>query len=311
MAADDGSGHTLFYEDHGPVDAPPVIIVHGNGGALCDIKRMAMFDLTRRRVIQLHARGVGQSQPVGALHDNQYPDWVRDIEQLRRELAIDKTILCGWSGGTAVALLYAQTYPNRCNGLVLCGTWLASDSEIEGYYGRVAQRCPQGWAELTARYGKTDPVKGLNLAVTNAKTAEDRMLATAHYEMIFENGQTPFGQLLGRYDAAQWNKMAAGRAVYANMMLHRSGIMPQQVEQGMTRLSSVPILYMNGGNDHITPPDVAARLCAQSDRAVHFVVPGAGHDIHDPKMQQALVALMRDFPAGIRKMTPQAGPQPK
>jgi proline iminopeptidase len=271
-----------------------------------------MFDLKTQRVIQLHARGVGNSLPGGALHANQYPDWVRDIEQLRRTLALDKVTLCGWSGGTAVALLYAQTYPQRCRGLVLCGTWLASDAEIGSYYQRVMQRCPEGWRELAARYGKDDPVQALNLAVVNAPTAEERLLATARYEMIFENGRTKFSELLARYDAAQWKKMTDGRAVYANMMLNRSGLAPGQVEQGMDRLAGVPVLYMNGGNDHITPPTVAAHLCARTDRALHFIVPGAGHDIHDPKMQQALAGLLRDFPANIVPVTPsRPSPSPR
>jgi proline iminopeptidase len=304
MVADDQSGHVLFYEDYGPQDAPPLIIVHGNGGSLCDIRRLPMFDLKTQRVIQLHARGVGQSLPGGAMHANQYPDWVRDIEQLRHTLELDKITLCGWSGGTAVALMYAQSYPQRCNGLVLCGTWLASNEEISNYYKRVTQRCPDGWRELTARFGADDPVKALNLAVTTASTAEDRLLATARYEMIFENGQTSFAELLSRYDAAQWKKMTDGRAVYANMMLHNSGIATGQIEQGMNRLAGVPILYMNGGTDHITPPTVAARMCAQTDRGLHFIVPGAGHDIHDPKMQQALAGLLRDFPANIVAVKP-------
>jgi proline iminopeptidase len=304
IVADDQSGHVLFYEDYGPKEAPPFIVVHGNGGSLCDIHRLPMFALKTQRVIQLHARGVGQSLPSGATHVNQYPDWVRDIEQLRRTLALEKVTLCGWSGGTAVALMYAQMYPQRCAGLILCGTWLASKEEISTYYERVAQRYPEGWRELLSRFGTDDPVKALNLAVTTASNAEDRLLATAHYEMIFENGQTPFSELIARHDAAQWRKIEAGRVVYANMMLNNSGLAAGQVEQGMSRLVGVPVLYMNGGNDHITPPTVAARLCAQTNRALHFIVPGAGHDIHDSKMQQALTGLLRAFPANIVAVKP-------
>lgn len=302
--ADDQSGHRIYYEDYGPRDSVPLVMVHGNGGALFDRARLSMIDTTRQRVIFIHARGVGASTPAGKIEHNQYPDLVRDIEQMRKLLDLRRVMLCGWSGGTAVALMYAQAHPQHCAGLVLAGTYLASGAEIAGYYDRVAQRCPLGWAEFTRHYGTDNPVAAFNREVTAARGTAELLAVTARYEMIFENGRTTRMDLLARHDAEKWRAMAAGRRVYAHMMLHDCGILRGQVENGMARLGGVPVLFVNGAADHITPPDVAAKLCAMTARGLHIVIPGAGHDIHDPKMQQALTGLLRDFPANVVPVRP-------
>lgn len=314
--ADDGSGHSLFYEDYGPEEGQPFIIVHGNGGALCDLSRLP-FDLSRQRVIQLHARGVGNSMPPGAINNNLYPDWARDIEQLRQKLKLDKVNLCGWSGGTAVALLYAQEHPEHTAGLVLAGTYLAKPEEVAGYYRRVAQIYPEGWAEFTKRYGDADPVGAFNRAVTDAETVEERVKCTRHYEMIFERGESKKDRkksLDERHGRQDWIKKAAARRVYANMMLHDCGLEPGKIEAGMKKIESIPVLYVNGTLDHITPRAVAAALAKTTTQSLQILVDGAGHDIHDKRIQEALRGPLKNFPDYIRpffKPVPPSSPLPR
>lgn len=53
--------------------------------------------------------------------ENTTQDLVEDIEKLRRHLSIDSWVVFGGSWGSTLALVYAETYPDRVKALVLRG----------------------------------------------------------------------------------------------------------------------------------------------------------------------------------------------
>jgi proline iminopeptidase len=64
-------------------------------------------------------RGAGRSWPPGETEANTTPDLVADVERIREVLDIPAWILFGDGWGAALALAYAQLFPERVLGLVL------------------------------------------------------------------------------------------------------------------------------------------------------------------------------------------------
>lgn len=114
-----GDGHTLYVEECGPADALPVVWLHDGPGDGCGEAPRRLFDPARFRAVFVDQRGAGRSWPPGGTEANTTPDLVADMERVREALAIPAWILFGDGWGAALALAYAQLFPERVLGLVL------------------------------------------------------------------------------------------------------------------------------------------------------------------------------------------------
>jgi proline-specific peptidase len=115
------NGARLYYEVHGPEDAPALVILHGGPGvgdcrdqvrdysSLADEFRLLFFD----------ARGSGRSEEKPPYT---HPQWVADVDELTRQVGIDKFALLGHSYGGIVAHEYVLAHPERLTQLILVDT---------------------------------------------------------------------------------------------------------------------------------------------------------------------------------------------
>jgi len=298
IEAGDQSGHRLYYEEYGPKDQPAFVMAHGNAGYLFDPQKLSMWDFDKQHVVIMHARGVGKSQPAAKVDQNLYPDLMQDIEVVRQQLNLGKINLFGWSGGAAVSLLYAQTYPQNCKGLVLYGAYLGADQELMDYYARNARKYPDGWARFCKHYGETHTallIRKSNDVLVNG-TADEKLQAAVQYELIFEPASVTSEILLKRHSAWEWQNLVNSRIVFANMMNKAYGLTPDQIENNLPLLGDIPVLFVNGANDHVTPASVAQRLAGKISCAHTVVIDPADHDVHNPWVQTMLGQLLADFP---------------
>ena len=98
---------------------PLVVVLHGGPGASHDYL-LPQYDLlaTRRSLLYYDQRGGGQSPvprdtPVG------WREHVADLEDLRNQLGLDRLILCGYSWGGLLAVLYFLEHPEQVERLAL------------------------------------------------------------------------------------------------------------------------------------------------------------------------------------------------
>ncbi len=84
------------------------------------------FDPKAYRIILLDQRGAGKSTPAAELQENTTWHLVEDLEVLRKHLNVDKWVVFGGSWGSTLALLYAETYPDRVKALILRGIFLCT-----------------------------------------------------------------------------------------------------------------------------------------------------------------------------------------
>ena len=117
---------TVSYTDHGPEDAPVIILIHGFpfNKSMWDIQVEALKE--NYRVIAYDIRGHGNSDP--GVDDFFIEVFVMDLLRLMEKLRIEKSILCGLSLGGYIALNAILKYPDRFDGLILNDTQCIADT---------------------------------------------------------------------------------------------------------------------------------------------------------------------------------------
>lgn len=282
--AADGSGHRIYFESYGPVDAPAFVMVHGNSGNVFDTSKLSMWDLSSQRVIIIHARGVGLSTPAGSVKENLYPNLADDIETVRTHLGLGPASLFGWSAGAAVCAIYAYKYPQNVRDIVFYGAFMGGRKELENYYQRSQQQYPDGWKKFCATYGPASAffaVLSANTFLLWGTAQEKRDVALA-YERIFGPCN---------HSGADLDRLVANRVVFANMVDQNFGI-PFR--------ATLPVppnaKFIRGANDYIGTPTTG-----------ETIIDNAGHDVHDPHVQAFLKGVMAGVSAPA---SPAPSPQP-
>lgn len=117
-------GASLYVEKLG--QGTPLLMLHGGPGADSRYLRPQCDELARltlqNQPIQLvyyDQRGAERSPLDEGQSAGSYQTHVEDVEQVRLALAQEQLILCGYSWGGLLALLYANQYPHRIKGLIL------------------------------------------------------------------------------------------------------------------------------------------------------------------------------------------------
>ena len=121
MPAIQANDLTLYYELHGPADAPVLVL---NNGILMNAAASWAFQtpaLSRHfRLLQYDCRGQGQSDHPDAPYTMERH--AADLAALLDALAIDRAHIAGASYGGEVAQAFALAWPERVRSLILMNT---------------------------------------------------------------------------------------------------------------------------------------------------------------------------------------------
>ena len=148
---DVGDGNLVYWEASGNPDGKPAVVLHGGPGSGTSPGQRRLFDPEAYRIVLFDQRGCGRSRPHAELVHNTSQELVADMELIRARLGIGKWLVFGGSWGSTLALLYAETHPERVSGLVLRGIFLATESELAWFYrGGIGHIFPDHFAEFVA-----------------------------------------------------------------------------------------------------------------------------------------------------------------
>ncbi|MEL7029376.1 MAG: prolyl aminopeptidase, partial [Pseudomonadota bacterium] len=169
--------HEIYFEECGDPRGKPVVVLHGGpgGGATPAMRRF--FDPKAYRIILFDQRGCGRSTPHASLEDNTTWALVEDIERLRQRLNIDRWQVFGGSWGSTLALVYAQTHPDRVTELVLRGIFTLREEELRWFYqeGGASWLYPDAWEKFVAPIPEAE--RGDMIAAYYSRlTGEDRRI---------------------------------------------------------------------------------------------------------------------------------------
>ena len=87
--------HEIFVEESGNPEGQPILFLHGGPGGGTGAKQRRFFDPSYYRIILFDQRGCGKSKPLGETLKNTTDNLVNDIELIRKELNINKSIKLG------------------------------------------------------------------------------------------------------------------------------------------------------------------------------------------------------------------------
>jgi proline iminopeptidase len=290
--------HRIYYEVSGNPKGVPLFFIHGGPGASSS-PRMRRYANPEKFMIVLHdQRGAGRSIPLGEIRENATQNLVADIERLRKELKVNRIILAGGSWGTTLALLYAETYPQKVAGLVLRGVFTATKSEIDHiFHGGVAPFFPEVYEDFRNTLPDPDvrplPAYLYNLLRTNdletkqkIAKAWDRYTLRIGFLVISEK---KVEELVKSYDSFT---LACFESYY---MSQGAFLEEGQILRDAHRIAHIPTVIINGRYDLICPPKTAFQLHRALPKSKLIIVEGAGHMDSESAIEKALVETIDSF----------------
>ena len=294
---DVGQGHTLYVEQCGNPKGIPVIVLHGGPGGGCSPAMRRYFDPEIYRVVLFDQRGCGRSRPHASVQDNTTWHLVADIELIRKTLGIDSWLVFGGSWGATLALIYAQTHPDRARHLILRGVFLMTQAELDWFYGGGAGRFwPESWARFVAPIPEDerhDLIGAYHRRLFSGNLTEETKLARlwAGWEnalaSVHSNGT--IGDAPGDY--------ARSFARLENHYFQNAGFLEfdGQILAHMDRIAHIPGVIVQGRYDMICPPVSAWSLAKAWPGSDYRLVRNAGHALSEPGISAELVRIMDDI----------------
>ncbi len=291
--------HEIYFEECGNPQGKPAIFAHGGPGAGGDATPRRFFDPARYRVILFDQRGCGRSRPHAELRENTTQDLVADMERLRDELGIDRWLVFGGSWGSTLALVYAETHPERVTELVLRGIFMLRPSELGWFYQEGASEIfPDRWEEYlkpipTAERGDLLGAFYRRLTGEDPDVAQEAARAWSIWEgatsHLYESEKT-----VARFGAEEF-AIALAR-IEAHYFVNGGFLdVPDRILRDVGRIRNIPGVIVQGRYDVVCPMVSAWDLHRAWPEADFRLVPDAGHSAFEPGITHELIAATDRF----------------
>lgn len=297
--------HTLHVEECGNPQGIPIVFIHGGPGGGYSPTHRRFFNPEAYRIILFDQRGCGQSRPHACLTNNTSAHLIEDMEKIRRLLGVDQWVLFGGSWGSTLALLYAQTYPERSLGLILRGIFLCRDEDIHWFYQQGADRFyPEYWADFIAPVAP-DQRGQMVEAYYQLLTSHDEIarMRAAEAWSIWE-GRTSTLQTdtqLVNHFADPFHALAMAR-IECHYFRHHAFIEDNQILRHCRLIQHLPTQIIHGRYDMVCPVNQAFALAEHLPQADLWICNHAGHSAYEPEICRALVDATDRFAEALEAM---------
>ncbi len=287
-------GHDVYVEQCGNPSGQPVVVLHGGPGGGCSPAMRRFFDPEHYRIILFDQRGCGKSKPTAEVTNNTTWDLVADIERIRTEFQIENWVVFGGSWGATLALVYAQTHPDRVNALILRGVFLATAEELNWFYGGgVGKFWPREWAAfagLLTDEEQRDVIGSYHKYLFGEDLSEQARYARAWAR--WESSVAILEPNPGRMTPA--GEYARAFARLENHYFVNNAFLDDAhaILNNLDRLAGIHGVIVQGRYDMICPPQSAQKLADGWPGARLEIIPLAGHALSEPGITKALVSAM-------------------
>lgn len=294
---DTGGVHQVYWEQSGKPDGVPVVFLHGGPGGGASPTHRRFFDPDHYRIIVFDQRGCGRSTPVADLTDNTTPHLIKDIEQLREQLGIERWIVFGGSWGSTLAIAYGEAHPERCLALVMRGIFLCRRQEIEWFLNGMGTLFPEHWRDFTAVLPEAehgDLLTNFYRVLTDSDPAIHMPAARAW--SIYEGRCAtllPDPDVVA--DFADDHKALSLARIEAHYFINDIFLPLDSLLNNIRVLRDIPAVMVQGRYDIVCPlitADTVARAWPEAD---YRIIPDAGHMVMEPGILAALIEVMEDF----------------
>ena len=290
----DGTEHQIYVEECGNPKGFPVLFIHGGPGAGCSTTDRRYFNPEKWRIILFDQRGSGRSKPFGSIANNTTDHLCDDIDEIYKELGIQKAVLFGGSWGSTLALVFAIARPEKVSGMVLRGIFLGEKSEIDYLWnGAIARHFPEVWLRfliVVPKEFKKNPAEYYYQQLMSPDLVIRKKVAYewARFEeaLLHLEPQTP-ESIDKETSSFSFESCAIMEAHYLfkNHCFFKEGFILKNVGE----IPKIPISIIQGRYDMVCPPVSAYRLKQKMPLAnLHMVT--AGHSSSDPEIRKKLIS---------------------
>ncbi len=292
------SPHELYIEQSGNPKGLPVLFLHGGPGAGTESYHRRFFDPEIYRIVLYDQRGCGRSSPHASLERNTTQALIEDIEKIREHLNIERWVTFGGSWGSTLGLAYAEAYPQRVLGLILRGTFLCRERDIQWFYQDGASRLfPEYWQDfLSPIAGETqnDLLRSYYHQLTGAD--EVRRMAAAKAWSVWEGRTATLNSSPEVVEHFADPHIALSLArIECHYFINQCFLEPDQLLRDVYRLRAIPGIIVHGRYDAICPLEQSYTLQSHWQKAKLIIVPGAGHAAIEPGIVDALIKATREM----------------
>jgi esterase len=243
----------LHYVEWGPVDAPPVVLLHGITGHARVWDRLARALAARFRVLALDQRGHGDSAaPADA--DYRVAAMAADLAGFADALHLRRLSLVGHSLGGRIAIAYAAEHADRVDRLVLVD--IGPDIHLPGLR-RVREMMAQAPELIESEEWAIDYIGRAN-PLSDPEELRHRVRHGLR--------RRPDGTLTWKYDKGLRDMMRQGTRD------------PIDLWAPLARIAS-PTLLVRGRESDILSTEVAGRMLEVLPRGELVEVDRAGHTV--------------------------------
>ena len=292
-----GDGHSIYVEQSGNPDGLPVVVFHGGPGGGASPAMRRYFDPSIYRIILFDQRGCGRSKPHAEIENNTTWHLVADIERIREALGIEQWIVFGGSWGATLALIYAQTHPERPVSLILRGVFLMTQRELDWFYGGGAG---QFWPETWARFASLipDDERGDMIAAYHKRLFSGDRDTEVKYARAWAAWENSLASMASNGMSGQPHAdYARAFSRIENHYFSNGGFLDfdGQILAHMDRIAHIPGVIVQGRYDMICPPHSAHELARKWPNARLRMIQNAGHALSEPGITSELIQIMKDF----------------
>ena len=291
---DVGDGHSIYVEQCGNPNGIPVVILHGGPGGGCSPAMRRYFDPNTYRIVLFDQRGCGRSRPHASIEHNTTWHLVRDIEMIRTALGINAWVVFGGSWGATLSLIYAQAHPDRAAQLVLRGVFLATQAELDWFYGGGAG---QFWPDMWDRFAKLipDAEKHDMIAAYHKRLFSGDLMLETRYARAWSGWENTLASIdntgPGGESPAEYARAFARleNHYFTNKaFLDHDG----QLLNNIDVMQHIPGVIVQGRYDMICPPVSAYKLHKAWPNSELRMISKAGHALSERGISAELAQIM-------------------
>lgn len=285
------NNYSLYVTEFG--QGEPVIVLHGGFGA----EHSYLIDLvtpleSEYRFILFDQRGSLRSPAPDSLLT--FDGLIQDIENIRKELKIEKVRILGHSMGTRLAMAYAERYPNNVKSLTLVGAVLPKMQIPEGI--KSPEQLPPPKFVIAQQYLTKRPEIDKYLEKYNL--IDDSKLGAKELSLKW---RIQFASA-NLYDISKFEKLQVGGAFYNNQTAQLISQSAGEIYNYIPslKINSIPLAVINGDHDFtdftalsygelfkIMNPSLSqvpeewmpdwTLYKKELTQLIHFIIPKAGH----------------------------------
>ncbi len=292
----DGGCHQVYVEECGNPEGIPVLFLHGGPGSGCRPQHRCYFDPDVFRIILFDQRGCGRSLPLGELEHNNSQLLIDDMEMIRDQLNIDKWVLFGGSWGATLALLYAQSHPQNVRSMILRGTFLARQEDINWVYaeGGASKLFPDTWHQLVGHLPPKDQAQPLKHYFEQLTSTDANIVAEAAWRLnAWESTIVTLRDY--EFELPKTDELGpiAHSLIQLNFALNECFIETNQILNNLEKIRQIPTQIIHGRYDIVCPIKQSWELHQKWPESSLKVVPLAGHAAGEDAIVDALITATK------------------